>query len=91
MKLWLAIVGAVLAVWAQAAPSVPVETFVVLKPGPSLSKTVVPDPAAKAFPELAKWKSEHADWNAVTPPKPAENPAKGPEKSGVSSAITGYP
>jgi hypothetical protein len=31
MKAWLAITGFVLAVWAQAAPSVPVEPFVVAK------------------------------------------------------------
>lgn len=35
MKAWLAIVGSVFAVWAQAAPSVPVETFVVSKLAPS--------------------------------------------------------
>jgi hypothetical protein len=35
MKAGLAIMGVVLAVWAQAAPSVPVETFVVAKVAPS--------------------------------------------------------
>jgi len=39
MKLRLAIAGAVLAVWAQAAPSVPVETFVVSKLSSSGSYT----------------------------------------------------
>ena len=35
MKPWLAIVGAVFAVWAQAAPAVPVEPFVVSKLSPT--------------------------------------------------------
>ncbi len=35
MKVWLAIAGTFLAVWAQAVPSVPVETFVVAKLSPS--------------------------------------------------------
>jgi len=39
MKPWLAIVGSVLAVWAEAAASVPVETFVVSKLSPSGSYT----------------------------------------------------
>jgi hypothetical protein len=35
MRAWLAILGSTFAVWAQAAPSVPVETFVVSKLAPS--------------------------------------------------------
>ncbi len=35
MKAWLAVFGACCAVWAQAAPSVPVETFVVSKLAPA--------------------------------------------------------